>query len=154
MNGPGYTIAKLLESVKREKPAAFTVGSHQYVQMAEMDFSTTGLQGQDLSSVFSIMPVGTSVPEGLFEKLQMKFPNLAVTYLIDFNFENLSFYILYKKITKSCHFKSAVTSNFQIRLNAYGATEAGPISVGFFGGENMGILACRVKVKVVFNIRV
>ena len=43
---------------------------------------------------------------------------------------------------------------FQVRLNAYGATEAGPISVGFFGGENMGILACRVKVKVVFNRRV
>ena len=37
---------------------------------------------------------------------------------------------------------------FQIRLNAYGATEAGPISVSLSGGENMGMLACRVKVKV------
>ena len=91
MNGPGYTIAKLLESVKREKPASFVVGSHQYVQMAEMDFSTTGLQGQDLSSVFWIMPVGTSVPEGLFEKLQTKFPNLTVFHSINSNFENFYF---------------------------------------------------------------
>ena len=91
MNGPGYTIVKLLESVKREKPAAFTVGSHQYVQMAEMDFSTTGLQSQDLSSVFSIMPVGTSVPEGLFEKLQTKFPNLTVNHSKNSNVENFSF---------------------------------------------------------------
>ena len=37
---------------------------------------------------------------------------------------------------------------FQIRMNAYGSTEAGPISVSLSGGENMGMLACRVKVKV------
>ena len=41
--------------------------------------------------------------------------------------------------------------HFQVRLNAYGATEAGPISVGFSGGDNMGILACRVKVKVNYD---
>ena len=79
MNGPGYTIQRLLEAVKTEKPASFVLGSHQYVQIAEMDFATTGLHNQDLSSVFWIMPVGTSVPEGLFTKLQAKFPNLIVS---------------------------------------------------------------------------
>ena len=80
MNGPGFTIQKLLEAAKKEKPMALTIGSHHYVQIAEMDFSLTGLERQDLSSVFWVMPVGTSVPEGLFTKLQSVFPNLIVRF--------------------------------------------------------------------------
>ena len=73
MNGPGFSIQKVLEATKREQPKHLVIGSHHYVQIAEMDLNITGLREQDLSSVFSIMPVGTSVPEGLFQKLQSKF---------------------------------------------------------------------------------
>ena len=82
MNGPGFSIQKLLETAKREKPMSLIIGSHQYTQIAEMNFTHTGLQRQDLSSVFWVMPVGTSVPEGLFAKLQSVFPNLIVRFLI------------------------------------------------------------------------
>ena len=82
MNGPGFSIQKLLETAKREKPMSLIIGSHQYTQIAEMDFTHSGLHRQDLSSVFWIMPVGTSVPEGLFAKLQNIFPNLIVSFLI------------------------------------------------------------------------
>ena len=85
MNGPEFTIQKLLEVTKIEQPKSLVIGSHHYVQIAEMDLNITGLRKQDLSSVFSIMPVGTSVPEGLFQKLQSKFPNLIVSF-IDISF--------------------------------------------------------------------
>ena len=81
MNGQGFSIQKVLEATKREQPKHLVIGSHHYVQIAEMDLNITGLREQDLSSVFSIMPVRTSVPEGLFQKLQSKFPNLIVSFI-------------------------------------------------------------------------
>ena len=81
MNGPEFSIQKLLEAIKREQPKHLAIGSHHYVQIAETDLNITGLREQDLSSVFSILPVGTSVPEGLFQKLQRKFPNLIVSFI-------------------------------------------------------------------------
>ena len=78
MYGAGFTLQKLLEAVKIEKPKSLTLGSHHYVQMSEMDVSTTGMDKQDLSSVFWITPVGTSVPSISFSKLQNMFPNLKV----------------------------------------------------------------------------
>ena len=78
MNGTGFSLQKLLEAIKDEKPVSLIIGSHHYVQMSEMDFSLTGLDKQDLSSVFVVTPVGTSVPEISFTKLQNIFPNLKV----------------------------------------------------------------------------
>ena len=78
MYGAGFTLQRLLEAVKIEKPKSLTLGSHHYVQMSEMDISTTGMDKQDLSSVFWITPVGTSVPSISFSKLQNMFPNLKV----------------------------------------------------------------------------
>ena len=79
MNGPEFTIQKLLEATKKEQPKSLVIGSHHYVEIAEMDLNTTGLQSHDLSSVLWVIPVGTSVPEGLFAKIQTKFPNMAVS---------------------------------------------------------------------------
>ena len=78
MNGTGFSLQKLLEAIKHEKPTTLIIGSHHYVQMSEMDFSLTGLDKQDLSSVVVVTPVGTSVPEISFAKLQNVFPNLKV----------------------------------------------------------------------------
>ena len=89
MNGPEFTIQKLLEATKKEQPKSLVIGSHHYVQIAEMDLNTTGVQSQDLSSVFWVMPVGTSVPEGLFAKIQKKYPNMVVScaYTLFLKFE-------------------------------------------------------------------
>ena len=82
MNGPEFSLQKLLEAIKNEKPKALIIGSHHYVQMSEMDFSLTGLDTRDMSSILSAMPVGTNVPDICFEKLQKIFPNLKVFELI------------------------------------------------------------------------
>ena len=78
MSGPGFSLQKLMEAIKTEKPMSIIVGSHHYVQISEMDFSLTGLEKEDLSSVLWITPVGSSVPEITFSKLQHIFPNLKV----------------------------------------------------------------------------
>ena len=79
MSGPGFSLQKLMEAIKKEKPISMAVGSHHYVQISEMDISLTGLEKEDLSSVLSIHAVGDTVPEITFSQLQHIFPNLKVT---------------------------------------------------------------------------
>ena len=82
MNGPSFTLQKMLEAIRDEKPQSMVIGSHQFVQMSEMDFSLTGLNKQDLSSILLAVPVGANVPAICFEKLKNIFPNLMVYKLI------------------------------------------------------------------------
>ena len=112
MNGPEFTFQKFLEAIKNETPKFLVIGSHHFVQISEMDSTLIELDTQDLSSVFGVVPVGSSVPDVCFKKLQNIFPNL------------------------------------RIRFNGYGTTEAGPISFAF-SGEHMGLISCRVKVKII-----
>ena len=82
MNGPSFSLQKMLEAIRDEKPKSMVIGSHHFVQMSEMDFSTTGLNTQDMSSILWAMPVGTNVPDICFEKLKNIFPNLKVNELV------------------------------------------------------------------------
>ena len=107
MYGVGFTLQRLLEAVKIEKPKSLTLGSHHYVQMSEMDISTTGMDKQDLSSVFWITPVGTSVPSISFSKLQNMFPNLKVNNVIFLQSVNT-------KVNHICIFQKSPSCRFSL----------------------------------------
>ena len=92
MNGPSFTLEKLLEAIRDEKPKLMVIGSHHFVQMSEMEIYTncfgeqslTGLSNfkKDLSSILWVLPVGANVPDICFEKLKNIFYNLSVYKLI------------------------------------------------------------------------
>ena len=78
MSGEGATITKILEVAKEVKPACMILGSHQFVQMSNIDFESTGLKKNDLESVLWITPVGASVPPITSRNIKKIFPNMAV----------------------------------------------------------------------------
>ena len=78
MAGNDVTITRILETVKEVKPLGMTLGTHQFVQMSEIDFESIGLSKNDLAAVFWITPVGASVPPITSYNIKNIFPNLVV----------------------------------------------------------------------------
>ena len=69
----------MFQTIKEEQPVAVILGTHHYVQMSEAnieDFS--GINKNDLNSVFFFCPVGASVPTICGQKLKKMFPNMKV----------------------------------------------------------------------------
>ena len=78
MVGDGVTITKILETVKEVKPLGMNLGTHQFVQMSEIDFRSTALYKEDLSTILWITPVGASVPPITSTNIKNIFPNMVV----------------------------------------------------------------------------
>ena len=95
MNGPSFSLQKMLEAIRDEKPKSMVIGSHHFVQMSEMklwknDHGEQFLEGdyldsykRDLSSILWALPVGANVPDICFENLKNIFYNLSVYTLIN-----------------------------------------------------------------------
>ena len=82
MNSETFSIKKLFQMVKEERPMVLILGTHHYVQMSETNVEDVGIRSNDLDSVLLFSPVGASVPIVCGKQLKKMFCNMKVYYCI------------------------------------------------------------------------